>query len=288
MQHYQMNGLQDVTSSDCDPSTLFGQIACAALGQDTSSYTNCSSQADNDPRYTSVTSQLQQVSNWTPTSDYFNPSDIQALVAQQQNLINQALAYLNSVGAACSAAPGCESGSLVSDMQSNLGPGSNVANGAAQLLQAAGQAQSSLTAVVKQGYVQVTGLTSWIQNSLNAVSDAIHAGLVIECQMPSWASLAGDVINGFQSFVNFVMGIVAVAANVVQAGVAAGTAVLQVAGNVGGILDWLLSNLPIVSGFVILGAGGFFAYKHREWLKTKFSRKRSAPIAGLRRRRLAR
>lgn len=292
MQHYQLAGLgaglgDDTTSAwsgCCDASTLLGQACCAATGQDTSTYTSCSAQADADPRYTTIDAQLQTVANWTPQSDYFNPSDIQSLVSQQQNLINQALAYIGSVGSSCAVAPGCESGSLVSQMQSNLGPGSDVANGAAQLLAAASQAQSSLSAVVKQGYVQITGLKTWIQNSLQAVEQAIHAGLVIECQMPGWASLAGVVISAFTSFVNFVMSIVAVAATVVQNAVTAGAAVVNVAGNVGGALDWILSNLPIASGLVILGVGGYYAYKHRDYLRAKFG-KRSVAVAGLRGRR---
>src|SRR5271165_5842894 len=105
--------------SNCDPSTTIGQAFCLAEGQDTSSYTNCSNQADTNPNYLAVDAQLQQVAAWTPTSDYFNPSDIQALVQQQQNLINQALSYLSSVGTACGAALGCQSGSLVSQMQAN-------------------------------------------------------------------------------------------------------------------------------------------------------------------------
>lgn len=268
----QLLGLGDAPSG-CDPNSLWSLALCPS----SDSYTQCSTQADNDPNYLAVQAQLQQVNNWTPTSDYFNPSDIQALVQQQQALVSQALTYIQSVGNACAPAPGCQSGDLVSQVQSNLAPGSSVMTRAQTLLSTANSAQSGISAIVGSGYVQVSGLKSWVQDSLLAIAQAIHAGLVIECQMPGWASLAGIVVSGFQSFASFAMSIVGVAANVVQDAVQAGTAIVKTAAVGGSVLDWILTNLPLVAGLAILGVGGFFVYKHRE----RIFRRRGG-VAGLR------
>jgi hypothetical protein len=277
-----LQGLGD-TNSTCDPAGgMIAAMNCVIQGVDTSSYTSCSSQADNDPSYTAVDAQLQAISSWNPTG-WYNASDIQQVVAQQQSLVNQALSVLQQVGNACGVAPGCESGSLVAQMQANLtanpNDGTNVMTRAQNYLAAASQAQSGASSILSSGYVNAPGFKQWVQDSLLAVESAIHASLVIECMMPGWSSMLGSVVSGFNSFVNFVASIVGVAANVVQGAVSAGKVVVNAVETTGGIIGWILNNIPLVLGIIVVGAGGFYGYRYYRRRKM-----RAAPVMVRRRR----
>lgn len=287
----QIQGLGDTQSGNCDPSTVIGKAYCLLEGQDTSGYSQCSTQADNDPSYQAVDSQLQQIASWNPTG-YFNPSDIQAVIQQQQALANNALQVLQSVGAACGTAPGCQSGDLVSQMQYNLtlnpGDSTNVMTRAQNYLSAASQAQSGAAAIAGSNYVYAPGFKQWVQDSLIAIESAIHAALVIECQMPGWVSLLGGVVSGLQSFVGFVMSIAGVAANVVQTAVAAGKTIVNATEAATGIIGFLWNNPLVLAGIAVaLGLGTWYVWRHQERLKygvgKRFGRKSFTPaVAGLR------
>jgi hypothetical protein len=276
----------------CDTSNPFYSVQCPngvalACGPGGSSFSACSTQAASDPNYAQLTAMHDDVqANWSPTG-YYNPEDIKNVVIQQQQLAASALALLQGAMTSCQAAPGCGSGDLLSQMQYNLtvqpSDGTNIMTQAQQFVAQANAAESGLSAVVQSSYVQAPGFKSWVLASLDTISTAVQAALVVQCQMPSWAAAISTVVNAAQGFVSFVKAIVGIAADVVQAAVTAGTAVVNTISTGLTVTGWILQNLPMLAGFVILGVGGFFAYKHRDRIKAYFGRRGStAAVAGAR------
>jgi hypothetical protein len=295
MQHFKLYGLGD-TNSSCDPAaaagawydpvSLVAQAQCTFSSTDTTSFDNCSTQADSDQNYAAIQSQLATVDAWTPTSEYFTASDAQAIVTQQANLVSQALSYLQNVITACGTAPGCQSGGLLSQMQANLTANSNDATNvmtrAQTISTAIANSQSSLSAALpgSTAYVQISGFKSWIQDSLLAIAQAIHASLVVECQMPGWSSAIGAVVSAFQAFANFAMQLVGIAENVINLAVTAGKAILTTANAGIGFIGWITQYWWLT--LLAVGAGFFVWYK-RGWIVDKIFRRKPAPaMAGLR------
>jgi len=183
---------------------------------------------------------------------------------------------------------------VIAQMQASLtanGTGTvmDVAN---QISAAVSSAQSSASAITGTAYVEVTGFKGWIQRSITAVGDAIHAAIVVQCQIPSWVAALDAVNSALQSFVALVQGVVAIGSDVVSAAVAAGTAVVQTVDAGIGITGFLFNHIWLLIPLAIVGVGGWFAWKHRAWLRAKLEREhfiahgRALPgTAGLGRRR---
>jgi hypothetical protein len=261
------------------------QIACSALpplqaakcmlGLQPDPYTLCSDAADQDPQYAALNA--IDLSGWSPTG-YYNSSDIRAIVAQQQALLLAAQSLLTATASQCSNAPGCQSGDLLGQMQYNI----TVAQTAAQgYLNGANQADTNLSAALAgSGYVVAPSLKDWCEQSIQAATSSVHAALVVQCMMPSWASGLANVVQLTTNFASLVGTIAGVAADVVQTAVAAGKAVGNVAASAFDLLGWFSSNMPLVIGVVGLGLVGLFAYKRRDRIKAYFARPGSPAVAG--------
>lgn len=286
---FKLDGLGDA-AANCASPLLVNQLQCMASGgtsasADSTIYSNCASQADSDPRYTVVQNQHSIVSAWTPTSDYYNPSDVQSVVAQQAALAQQAISMLQQANSACgSAQQGCSIVAAQAINQLTVDPNnvSNVMTQAQQISAAISSAQSSAAAIAGAAYVEVDGFKSWIQRSINAIGDGIHAAIVIQCQIPGWVAALDPLSNALQAFANFVSQVEAVAADAVSAAVATGAALVKTVSVGLGITGWLFNHIVLVAGAALLLTGGFFAYKHRDRIRGYFG-KRTAQVAGVRR-----
>jgi len=237
-------------------------------------YSDCAAQADQQTA--PIDAQTYDIAqNWHP-SGYYDPEALRDIVTKQQALITSAQSTLAQAIVDCTNAVGCGS---VADLNDSSDLLNTVSVQAQNYLDAITNAEQSLSAAVQTVYVIAPGVKTWVEDTLTYVSSAMHNASVVECQMPWWASALGALVNLAADFVAACKVVLGVAADVAQAAIDTGKAVGVAAAETVSIIAWTIANLPLVTGFLVLGVLGVWGYRHRNAIKARFTSrgKRLAP-----------
>ncbi len=198
--------------------------------------------------------------SWNP-SDYFTPDDVDAIVGQQQQLMQQAYSLLTKAVENANATNASDAQSSLNDAQDRLN-------------RVASQAQDYNTAVIDardQGLdaIYAPGMKDWALETLRATSWAAQNSYNVLCQVPSWLGTFGAVVNACQTFANVVMAIVG---TVLKVGEAAYHAIEKTFSFLGWLVKWG-PTIAIVA--ILLGGVGFLTFKYRGKLKQFAHQERS-------------
>lgn len=144
------------------------------------------------------------VSNWNP-SGYYTPDNMDTITAAVQACISMAYTALTNALADVNASQVSDASDLLNSAQSRL---NNVASQTINYI----TASKSARAVAGQ-VVAAPALKDWVVECLNASSQAIQYSYLVECEVPSWVNVLGQVIGAADTLYQVASAIVGVVAS---------------------------------------------------------------------------
>ncbi len=208
---------------------------------------------------------------WSP-SDYWDPEALRAIVTKGQAVLSAAYAAIAQAKQSCIENISCPQNNM-SLLDAKYDRLTDPTTQSQNYLAAIDSAEQSAAAAVQTVYVKAPNVKVWAEDVFEMASEAMSAAYVVSCMKPWWASAWSGLVTVANDFLAVVTTSLGVAKDVVDAAVAAGQAVYQVAKESAGFLRWLTQNAWPITGVVALGLAGFAAYRHRDQLRALVHRK---------------